>query len=103
MRRLGRQNIIRTNVPTKFHDKITSPPPGGHVFKQTGIIFKLIQDIIKINILTNFQDHWKINDTFRINQNHFRTCQDIIGTDHLTKFYEDQTISVDSKMLTRFY
>ncbi|KAH3825868.1 hypothetical protein DPMN_127751 [Dreissena polymorpha] len=60
------QDIIRTNVLTK----ITSLPPGGHVFQQTETIFELIQDIIKTNILTNFHvltkfhEDWIINVTF---------------------------------------
>ncbi|KAH3829531.1 hypothetical protein DPMN_131527 [Dreissena polymorpha] len=29
-----------------------APPPGGHVFQPTAIIFKLVQDIIGMNLLT---------------------------------------------------
>ncbi|KAH3859919.1 hypothetical protein DPMN_102740 [Dreissena polymorpha] len=74
------QNIIGTNLQTKFHDdrpyKIHSvnkekchAPLGGHVFPPTGTIFELIQDII--------------------------------GTNHLAKFHDDRTINVASRVLTR--
>ncbi|KAH3778361.1 hypothetical protein DPMN_179816 [Dreissena polymorpha] len=49
----------------------TAPPPGGHVFQQTGTTFELNQHIIKTNILTL-----------------------------LTKFHEDRTINVASRVLT---
>ncbi|KAH3694425.1 hypothetical protein DPMN_081865 [Dreissena polymorpha] len=77
------QNIIWTNLLTKFHEDRTvnvasrvltrknAPPPGSHVFQPTGIIFKLFQDIIGMNLLT--------------------------------KFHEDRTVNVASRVLTRFY
>ncbi|KAH3857732.1 hypothetical protein DPMN_100345 [Dreissena polymorpha] len=79
---LNAQNIIGTNLLTKFHEdqkinvasrvhiKKNAPPPGSHVFQPTGIIFELIQDIIWMNLLT--------------------------------KFHEDQTANVASRVLTRF-
>ena len=33
----------------------------------------------------------------------FKLIQDIIGTNHLTKFHDDRTINVASRVLTRFY
>ncbi|KAH3713653.1 hypothetical protein DPMN_073450 [Dreissena polymorpha] len=33
----------------------TAPPTGGHVFQRIGTTFELNQDIIKTNILTNFE------------------------------------------------
>ncbi|KAH3782678.1 hypothetical protein DPMN_160597 [Dreissena polymorpha] len=76
------QNIIGTNLLTKFHEdrkinvasrpyKEKCPPPGGHVFQPTSINFELVQDIVMMNILT--------------------------------KFHIDQTINVASRVLTRFY
>ncbi|KAH3848294.1 hypothetical protein DPMN_090653 [Dreissena polymorpha] len=77
------QDIIGTNLVTKFHDSRTinvasrvlirknAPPTSDHVFKATKTIFQLIQDII--------------------------------GTILLTKFHEDWTINVASRVLTRFY
>ncbi|KAH3695290.1 hypothetical protein DPMN_082747 [Dreissena polymorpha] len=67
------QYIIRTNVLTKFEERLdytcghfydnrtihvasrlltrkNSPSPGGHVFKPTGTIFELSQDIIGTNL-----------------------------------------------------
>ncbi|KAH3862466.1 hypothetical protein DPMN_025433 [Dreissena polymorpha] len=52
--------IIRTNVLTKFHEevlmRISSPPPGGHIFHQTGITLNLIQDIFKTKVLAKFNE-----------------------------------------------
>ncbi|KAH3870046.1 hypothetical protein DPMN_033225 [Dreissena polymorpha] len=60
----------------------TAPPTGGHVFQQTGTTFELNQAIIKTNILTN--------DLI------------FIGAKLLTKFHEDGTTNVASRVLTRF-
>ncbi|KAH3694245.1 hypothetical protein DPMN_081685 [Dreissena polymorpha] len=61
------QDIIRTNVPTKFHEdcsitvtsrvltRKTTPPPLGHVFQPTETIFELVPDIIGTNLLTKFK------------------------------------------------
>ncbi|KAH3697367.1 hypothetical protein DPMN_084866 [Dreissena polymorpha] len=47
-----RSYIIGTNCLTKVLIRKNAPPPGGHVFKTTEPIFKLIQDIIGTNLLT---------------------------------------------------
>ncbi|KAH3782634.1 hypothetical protein DPMN_160553 [Dreissena polymorpha] len=66
-----------TNVLTKFHEnwakkvnstvftcfnyihiKKNDPPTGGHVFSPIPTIYKLVRDINKINVLTNFHDDW---------------------------------------------
>ncbi|KAH3854999.1 hypothetical protein DPMN_097559 [Dreissena polymorpha] len=66
-----------TNVLSKFHENwaknVTStvftcfhyihieknaPPTGGHVFPPIPTIFKLVRDINKTNVLTNFYDDW---------------------------------------------
>ncbi|KAH3837057.1 hypothetical protein DPMN_110435 [Dreissena polymorpha] len=68
------QDIIETNLLTKFHEDWTInvssrekiPAPGGHVFKATKTIFELIQDIIGTNLLTKFHDYRKINVTCRV-------------------------------------
>ncbi|KAH3819469.1 hypothetical protein DPMN_121206 [Dreissena polymorpha] len=52
----------------------TAPPTGRHVFQRIGTTSELNQDIIKTNILTNFE-LWR----------------DFIGTKLLTKFHEDGT------------
>ncbi|KAH3845309.1 hypothetical protein DPMN_087588 [Dreissena polymorpha] len=66
-----------------------APPLGSHVFQANIIIFKLIQDIIKTNLLT------KSTKTI------FKLIQDIIGTILLTKFHDDRKINVTSRVLTR--
>ncbi|KAH3838101.1 hypothetical protein DPMN_111507 [Dreissena polymorpha] len=76
------QDIIETNLLTKFHEDWTinvasrvltrkNAPPLVAIFMMISIIFELIQDIIGINLLT--------------------------------QFHEDQTINVASRVLTRFY
>ncbi|KAH3840849.1 hypothetical protein DPMN_114306, partial [Dreissena polymorpha] len=67
------------------------PAPGGHVFKATKTIFKLIQDIIGKNLLT--EKNAPPRELFN----------DIIGMNLLTKFHEDWTINVAFRVLTRFY
>ncbi|KAH3886065.1 hypothetical protein DPMN_010066 [Dreissena polymorpha] len=91
-----------------------APPPGGHVFQPTGIIFELFQDdIIRMNLLTKFHDDRTINvpymekcpapwqPSFSSKHNIFKLIQDIIKTNLLTKFHEDWTINVASRVLTR--
>ncbi|KAH3887036.1 hypothetical protein DPMN_011048 [Dreissena polymorpha] len=70
-------SIEKTNVLSKFHENwaknVTStvftcfhfihieknaPPTGGHVFSPIPTIFKLVRDINKTNVLTNFYDDW---------------------------------------------
>ncbi|KAH3790870.1 hypothetical protein DPMN_169078 [Dreissena polymorpha] len=88
------RGIIGTNLLTKFHEERTRnvasrvftstvPPTGGHVFQQTRTTFELNQPIIKTNILTNFELY-----------------QEFIGTKLLTKFHEDQTRNVASRVFT---
>ncbi|KAH3857808.1 hypothetical protein DPMN_100423 [Dreissena polymorpha] len=83
-----------------------APPPGSHVFKPTGIIFELVQDIIGINHLTKFMKighHIRKNapplgsHVFQANVTIFELIQDIIETNLLTKFHEDWTINVASR------
>ncbi|KAH3820715.1 hypothetical protein DPMN_122464 [Dreissena polymorpha] len=87
------QEINKTNVLTNFHDdwakivtsrvftRKTAPPTGGHVFQHTRTTFELNQDIIKTNILTNF-----------------KLRRDFIGAKLLTKFHEDGTRNVASRV-----
>ncbi|KAH3829282.1 hypothetical protein DPMN_131277 [Dreissena polymorpha] len=67
--------IIGTNLLTKFQQdrKINvafrvkiAPPPGGHVFQPTGIIFELVQDIIGMNLLTKFHEDRTVNVASRV-------------------------------------
>ncbi|KAH3853620.1 hypothetical protein DPMN_096151 [Dreissena polymorpha] len=61
----------------------TAPPTGGHVFQRIGTTFEFNQDIIKTNILKNFE-----------------LGRDFIGTKLLTKFHEDGTRNVASRVFT---
>ncbi|KAH3796118.1 hypothetical protein DPMN_149685 [Dreissena polymorpha] len=101
-------------------------PPGGHIFQATGTIFKLVQDIIGINLLTMFHDDRTMNvasrelirfyssniailgknapspggHVFNTTETIFELIQDIIWTNLLTKLHEDRKINVASRMLT---
>ncbi|KAH3731210.1 hypothetical protein DPMN_057218 [Dreissena polymorpha] len=107
------QNIIGTNLLTKFHEdrKINvasrekcPAPPRSHVFQPTGIIFELVQDIIGMNLLTKFHEDRTVNvasrkncpplgsHVFQANIITFKLIQDIIETNLLTKYHEDWTI-----------
>ncbi|KAH3872626.1 hypothetical protein DPMN_035845 [Dreissena polymorpha] len=90
-----RPYINFTNVLINFHDdwakivtsrvltRKTAPPTGGHVFQRIGTTFELNQDIIKTNILKNFE-----------------LGRDFIETKLLTKFHENGTRNVASRVLT---
>ncbi|KAH3838563.1 hypothetical protein DPMN_111971 [Dreissena polymorpha] len=89
------RDINKTNVLTNFHDdwakivtsrmftRRSAPPTGGHVFQRIGTTFELNQNIIKTNILTNFD-----------------LGRDFIGTKLVTKFHEDGTRNVASRVFT---
>ncbi|KAH3828231.1 hypothetical protein DPMN_130184 [Dreissena polymorpha] len=110
------QDIIRTNVLTKFHEDLTinltstvktAPPPGGHVFLPTGTIFELVKDFIGTHVPTKFHDDWTNNVSSRDltrktatppGTHIFELVQDINGTHVRTKFHEDWTINVTSSV-----
>ncbi|KAH3717210.1 hypothetical protein DPMN_059991 [Dreissena polymorpha] len=105
---------VTFRVLTRFYNTVkpykeNCPPHGGHVFHSTGTIFKLVQDIIGIHVLTKFHEDWTKNVTSRVLTRKTATppgghlVQDIIGTHVLTKFHEDWTKHVTSRVLTRFY
>ncbi|KAH3693969.1 hypothetical protein DPMN_081408 [Dreissena polymorpha] len=103
------QDIIGTHILTKFYEdrkiNVTSrvltrknaPPPGGHVFQQTGIIFELVHNIIGMNLLTKFHEDRTINVASRVKN------VPPLGshTNLLTKIHEDWTINVASRVFTR--
>ncbi|KAH3720710.1 hypothetical protein DPMN_063614 [Dreissena polymorpha] len=142
-------HIKETNVLTKFHEnwaknvasrvficfhyihiEKNAPPTGGHVFSQIWTIFKLVQEINKTNVVTNFHDDWakivtsrpnkencpptgghvfqRTGTTFELNQHiiktniltNFELDRDFIGTKLLTRFHEDRTINVASIVFT---
>ncbi|KAH3691797.1 hypothetical protein DPMN_192328 [Dreissena polymorpha] len=71
----------------------TALPTGGHVFQRIGTTFELNQDIIKTNILTN-------DLVFDPAQPIFELGRHFIGTKLLTKFHEDWTRNVASRVFT---
>ncbi|KAH3842189.1 hypothetical protein DPMN_115684 [Dreissena polymorpha] len=90
----------KINVASRVLTRKNAPPPGGHVFQPTGIIFELVQDIIGINLLTKFHEDWTINVASRVKNalplgGHL--IQDMIKINLLTKFHEDWTINVASR------
>ncbi|KAH3769828.1 hypothetical protein DPMN_171105 [Dreissena polymorpha] len=95
------QDIIRTNVLTKFQPKKENcPPPGGHVFQPTGTG-------------TCQRYHWEKSSDNKTRKNApppgghvfqptgaiFKLIHDVIGTNLLTKLHEDQQINVASRVL----
>ncbi|KAH3861570.1 hypothetical protein DPMN_024502 [Dreissena polymorpha] len=94
---------------------------------KTGSIFQLIQDVMRTNVLMEFHEDWVINVTSPYNENCptlWQSCfqatgtifelvqdiigkkkkkkkKDIIGTHDLTKFHEDWTINIVSRVSTR--
>ncbi|KAH3824953.1 hypothetical protein DPMN_126813 [Dreissena polymorpha] len=107
------QEINNTNVLTNFHDdwtkivtsrvftRKTAPPTGGHVFQRTGTTFELNQHIIKTNFLTKIHDLGMKCDFYSVYN--FKLDRDFIWTKLLTKFHEDRTINVASRVDGRTY
>ncbi|KAH3801317.1 hypothetical protein DPMN_154965 [Dreissena polymorpha] len=101
------QAIVRTNVQIKFHKdwiiNVTSrvknaTPPCNHVFKLISTIFELSPDII---MLTRKTARPHGGHVFHSTGTIFELVQDFIGTHVLTKFHEDWTKNVTSRVLTR--
>ncbi|KAH3691315.1 hypothetical protein DPMN_192366 [Dreissena polymorpha] len=98
--------LTKKNAPPLFHDdrrkmKIAPPP------------FELFQNIIGMNLLTEFHEDRTINVASRVknvpplggpvflaNVTIFELIQDIIKTNLLTKFHQDWTKNVASRKLT---
>ncbi|KAH3703150.1 hypothetical protein DPMN_078180 [Dreissena polymorpha] len=74
--RVTSRSVIKTLLTRVYYSHIRRP-----FAQQTGTIFELIQDIIKTNDMIQY----------------------IIGTNLRTKFHDDRTINVASRVLTRFY
>ncbi|KAH3828953.1 hypothetical protein DPMN_130941 [Dreissena polymorpha] len=88
------QDIIGTNLLTKKN----APPPGSNVFQPTGIIFLSLNVASRVKNVPPLGSH-----VFQANKIIFELIQNIIETNHLTKFHEDWTINVASRVLTRFF
>ncbi|KAH3861279.1 hypothetical protein DPMN_024206 [Dreissena polymorpha] len=56
----------KINVDSRVLTMKKAPPSGSHVFQQTCIIFKLVQDIIWMNLLTKFNEDQTINVSSRV-------------------------------------
>ncbi|KAH3776531.1 hypothetical protein DPMN_177959 [Dreissena polymorpha] len=106
------RDINKTNILSNFHDdwanivtssvftRKTAPPTGGHVFQRTRTTFELNQHIIKTfhaQSSCNFVKMFVTSTVFTSFQLH----RDIIGTNLLTKFHEDLTKNVTSRVFTR--
>ncbi|KAH3880702.1 hypothetical protein DPMN_004624 [Dreissena polymorpha] len=124
---------VTSRVFTCFHYKHiekNAAPTGGHVFSQIWTIFKLVGDINKTNVLTNFHDDWakivtsrpnkencpahwgpcfqRTGTTFELDQHiimaniltNFELGRDFIEAKLLTKFHEDGTRNVASRVFT---
>ncbi|KAH3848976.1 hypothetical protein DPMN_091361 [Dreissena polymorpha] len=114
----------KINVASRVLTRKNAPSPGSHIFQPTGIIVELIPDIIRMNLLTKFHEDRTVNVTSRVltrfyyshirknapplgshffqaNIIIFKLIQDIIETNLLTKFHDDWTINVASRVLTR--
>ncbi|KAH3746576.1 hypothetical protein DPMN_180985 [Dreissena polymorpha] len=105
------QDIIETNLLTKFHEDWTiNVAPRVLTRKNARPWWPYI---IGTYLLTKFHDDRKINVTSRPRPHGghvfqpsgiiFELLQDIIRMNLLTEFHEDQTINVASRVLTRFY
>ncbi|KAH3711974.1 hypothetical protein DPMN_071650 [Dreissena polymorpha] len=67
--------------------KKTAPAPGGH--------------ISRVKTAPPPGGHFDEDLTINVTSRNFELDQDIIGINRLTKFYEDQTINLASRVLTR--
>ncbi|KAH3864174.1 hypothetical protein DPMN_027189 [Dreissena polymorpha] len=122
-------DIIRINVLTKFHagwtKNVTSRVqswlyfshirknatlPGGHIFRRTIFIFKLIQDIIITIVLKKFHEDWTINVTCIVLRRKsaqllsgmfFNRSEPLSNSSKKSFFNEDWMINVTSIVSTR--
>ncbi|KAH3792018.1 hypothetical protein DPMN_145507 [Dreissena polymorpha] len=85
--------------------KKNAPPPDGNDCQPTGILFKLVQDIIVMNLLTKFHEDWTINVAYRVLTIFYYSKYAPPHGSHVFQamFHEDRKIIVASRVLTRFY
>ncbi|KAH3813018.1 hypothetical protein DPMN_141466 [Dreissena polymorpha] len=106
-----------------IHIEKYAPPTGGHVFSPIWTIFELVRHINNTNVLINFHGDWAKIVTIRVltrflyshiwktsppagghalnvTSTVFKLDRDFIGTNLLTKFHEDRTINVASRVFT---
>ncbi|KAH3847955.1 hypothetical protein DPMN_090291 [Dreissena polymorpha] len=102
------QNIIGTNLLTKFHDERTINT-ASRVLTRKNATPPWRPYIIGTNHLTKFHDDQTINVASRVLTSHIKKnapppgelSQDIIRKNLLTKFHEDRKINVASRVFTR--
>ncbi|KAH3706819.1 hypothetical protein DPMN_066209, partial [Dreissena polymorpha] len=97
------QNIIGTNLLTKFHDDHTINM-ASRVLTGKNATPPWQPYIIGTNHLTKFHDDRTINVAYRVLTSHITKNApppDIIRTNLLTKFHEDRKINLASRKLTR--
>ncbi|KAH3852448.1 hypothetical protein DPMN_094958 [Dreissena polymorpha] len=93
---------VTSRVLTCFHYihiEKNAPPTGGHVFSLIWTIYVLVRHINKTNVLISLYDNWAKIVTSRVFTS-FEIDRDFIGTKLLTKFHEDRTINVASRVFT---
>ncbi|KAH3695493.1 hypothetical protein DPMN_082953 [Dreissena polymorpha] len=72
-------------------------PRGGHVFQPTGIMFELVQDIIGMNLLTEFHEDQTINVASRVLTGQMLTPHNAQRTTHdgqkaITKAHHEHVV-----------
>ncbi|KAH3855035.1 hypothetical protein DPMN_097595 [Dreissena polymorpha] len=115
-----------TIVTSRVFKRKTAPPPGCHVIHMTGTIFELNSHIKETNVLTKFHEHWTKNVTSRVftcfqhihieknappTGDHifspfwtiFELNSHIKETNVLTKFHQNWTKNVTSRVFTCFH
>ncbi|KAH3719703.1 hypothetical protein DPMN_062570 [Dreissena polymorpha] len=111
------QNHFQTKLMYLGNKMKNAPPTGGNVFSPIWTIFKLVREINKTNILSNFHDDWAKIVTSRVftrkiapptgghvfqrTGTTFELNKHIIKTNILTKLHEDLAWNVTSTFLTR--
>ncbi|KAH3735079.1 hypothetical protein DPMN_041540 [Dreissena polymorpha] len=105
-------NHIRKNAPPPgghFHENLAinvasrenAPPHKCHVFQPTGVILKLVKDIIGLNFLTKFHEDRTMNvASIVINAPSLGSHVFQANTNLLTKFHEDWTKNAASRVST---
>ncbi|KAH3715829.1 hypothetical protein DPMN_058542 [Dreissena polymorpha] len=91
------QTIFELNC--RIHSYMNkTPPPSGHIFQPTDINSSEINVASRVKNAPPLGSH-----VFQAKATIFELIQDIIGTNHLSKFHEEWTINVAYRVLTRFY
>ncbi|KAH3852396.1 hypothetical protein DPMN_094903 [Dreissena polymorpha] len=103
--------IFKFNSHIKETNRKVPTSTGGHVFSPIWIIFELVRDINKTNVLTNFHDDCAKIVTSRVFTSHviqltgtiFELNSHIKETNVLTKFHDKGAKNVSSRVFTCFH